>query len=53
MPAKRRTTVLHTLLVVALTLAIAAVCAGWNWHAPTTSAGWTWDPDNAAYLYAE
>ena len=47
MSRKRRTTVAHVLLVFLVVFLLAVVCAGWKWHGPPKTAGWTWDPGNA------
>ena len=46
MSRKRRTTVAHVLLVFLVVFLLAVVCAGWKWHGPAKTAGWTWDPGN-------
>ena len=53
MSAKRRTTVLHVLLVFAVVFLLAAVGAGWKWHKEAPSAGWTWDPDNGSAIFVQ
>jgi hypothetical protein len=53
MSLKRRTAVLHVLLVLVVVCLLAAVGAGWKRRREAPSAGWTWDPGNSVALFVQ
>jgi hypothetical protein len=46
----RRAIALRLFLVLAIAVMCAAALAGWKWQKGTAQAGWTWNPDQAAYV---